>query len=212
MREIKQGLADINKGMAMQLPAATLQAFDNSVRNLQTNAFGASSEVGVLFPSVEVFTSAEQSIAIPAAFKGKKVLVSFMRGSWCPFCTLEMAHLMSYQKELSKNKVEVLVVSPMDIALLTQWKEELNFPFNIAQDKTLCLAKALGLDFELQDFVLPHYEALGIDVQAVNQTDTPELVVPAVYLLNAQGRIDFRFLDVAYGNRLDLKDWMPFFE
>lgn len=207
MRELKQGLADINKGMEMQLPAETLQAFGNSVLDLQTNVFGASSEVGVLFPSIEVFTSAEQSIDIPTAFKGKKVLISFMRGSWCPFCTLEMAHLMSYQEELSKNNVEVIVVSPMDIELLTQWKEEMNFPFTIAQDKTLRLAKALGIDFELQDFVIPHYEALGIDVKAVNQTDAPELVVPAVYLLDAQGRIDLRFLDVAYGNRLDLKEW-----
>ncbi|MGL4583819.1 MAG: redoxin domain-containing protein, partial [Flavobacterium sp.] len=113
-------------------------------------------------------------------------------------------HLMSYYKGLQENNVEVIVISPMNIELLKKWKDEIQMPFSIAQDKKLALSKSLDIDFELQDFVAPHYEALGIDVKMFNQTDKAELVLPAVYLLDESGLITFSYMDVNYGVRLNL--------
>ena len=204
MKEIKQALETISQGMQTQVPVETLTAFGNSIADLQTRDFGKTSEVGNKFANAKVLTEEGKEIGITELFEGKKVLVSFVRGSWCPFCNVEMAHLMSYYKELQKNDVEVIVISPMNIELLKKWKDEMQMPFSIAQDKELALSKALAIDFELQDFVAPHYEALGIDVKMFNQTDKAELVLPAVYLIDESGVITFRYMDVNYGARLDL--------
>lgn len=204
MKEIKQALETISQGMQTQVPVETLTAFGNSITDLQTRDFGTLSEVGMKFANVKVLTEEGKEIGIAELFEGKKVLVSFVRGSWCPFCNVEIAHLMSYYKELQDKGVEVIVVSPMNIELLKKWKDEMQMPFNIAQDKELALSKALDIDFELQDFVALHYEALGIDVKMFNQTDKAELVLPAVYLLDESGVIAFRYMDVNYGVRLDL--------
>lgn len=206
MKEIKQALEAINQGMQTQVPVETLTAFGNSIIDLQTRDFGKTSEVGNKFSNTKVLTEEGKEKGITELFERKKVLVSFVRGSWCPFCNVEMAHLMSYYKELQENDVEVIVVSPMSIELLEKWKDEMQMPFSIAQDKGLALSKALDIDFELQDFVTPHYEALGIDVKMCNQTDKAELVLPAVYLLDESGMITFRYMDVNYGTRLDLRE------
>lgn len=206
MKEIKQALEAINQGMQTQVPVETLTAFGNSIIDLQTRDFGKTSEVGNKFSNTKVLTEEGKEKGITELFERKKVLVSFVRGSWCPFCNVEMAHLMSYYKELQENDVEVIVVSPMSIELLKKWKDEMQMPFSIAQDKGLALSKALDIDFELQDFVTPHYEALGIDVKMCNQTDKAELVLPAVYLLDESGMITFRYMDVNYGTRLDLRE------
>ncbi|WP_121967183.1 peroxiredoxin family protein [Myroides sp. N17-2] len=204
MKEIKQALETISQGMQTQVPLETLTAFGNSIADLQTRDFGNTSQVGMKFANIKVIIEEGKEIGITELFEGKKVLVSFVRGSWCPFCNVEMAHLMSYYKELQENNVEVVVISPMNIELLKKWKDEMQMPFSIAQDKELALSKALDIDFELQDFVAPHYEALGIDVKMFNQTDKAELVLPAVYLIDESGVITFRYMDVNYGARLDL--------
>lgn len=205
MKEIKQVLAEVTQGMQTQLPIEVLTAFGDSIADLKTQEFGRVSEVGMAFPSVPVVDENEQLISIVDLFKGKKALVSFVRGSWCPFCNVELAHLMSYQKELEEKGVEVIVVSPMNVALLKKWKAEMQMPFRIVQDWGLAIGKALGINFELQDFVQPHYEALGLDLKLLNQTEKVELSVPAVYFVDEEGMIGYRYLDVDYSNRLDLK-------
>ncbi|MGL4581793.1 MAG: peroxiredoxin family protein [Flavobacterium sp.] len=204
MKEIKEALETISHGMQAQVPLETLTAFGNSIADLQTRDFGKSSQVGMKFTNAKVLTEEGKEIGITELFEGKKVLVSFVRGSWCPFCNVEIAHLMSYYKELQENNVEVIVISPMNIELLKKWKDEMQMPFSIAQDKELALSKSLDIDFELQDFVAPHYKALGIDVRMFNQTDKAELVLPAVYLLDESGLITFSYMDVNYGARLNL--------
>ncbi|AJH16165.1 peroxiredoxin-like family protein [Myroides profundi] len=206
MKEIKQALDTMTQGMQSQVPVETMNAFGNSIMDLHTKSFGTTSEVGMMFPSVEVVTESNQQIPIVDLFKGKKTLVSFVRGNWCPFCNIEMAHLMSYYPMLQDKGVEVIVVSPMNIELLKDWKSENKMSFPIVQDKNLVLGKALDIKFELQDFVQPHYEMLGIDLKHLNQTEKTELNIPAVYIIDDEGRISFRYMDVNYGNRLELKE------
>ncbi|MEK6493990.1 peroxiredoxin-like family protein [Myroides odoratimimus] len=206
MKEIKQALDTITQGMQSQVPVETMNAFGNSIMDLQTKSFGTTSEVGMMFPSVEVVTESNQQTPIVDLFKGKKTLVSFVRGNWCPFCNIEIAHLMSYYPTLQDKGVEVIVVSPMSIELLKDWKSEVKMSFPIVQDKNLVLGNALDIKFELQDFVQPHYEMLGIDLKHLNQTEKTELNIPAVYLIDDEGRISFRYMDVNYGNRLDLSE------
>ncbi|EHO06388.1 peroxiredoxin-like family protein [Myroides odoratimimus] len=206
MKEIKQALDTITQGMQSQVPVEILNAFGNSIADLQTKSFGTKSEVGMMFSSIEVINENNQKVSIDKLFQGKKTLVSFVRGNWCPFCNIEMAHLMSYYPMLQEKGVEVIVVSPMNIEQLREWKRELQMPFSVVQDEDLTLGEALDIKFELQDFVQPHYEMLGIDLKHLNQTEKAELNIPAVYLVDGEGRISFRYMDVNYGNRLELKE------
>jgi peroxiredoxin len=206
MKDIKQELEAMSVGMQSQVPTETLNAFGQSIADLQTKQFGKTSEEGMQFSGVAVLSEDGREISVLDLFQGKRVLVSFVRGSWCPFCNIEMTHLLAYHEELKAMNVEVMVISPMNIEAIKQWKVDMGMSFTIAQDKELKLSKSLGIDFELQDFVQPHYEALGIDVRAINDTEKAELVLPAVYLLDENGIITYRYMDVNYGNRLDLKE------
>lgn len=208
MRNIKQGLEAISVGMQSQVPTETLQAFGASIADLQLKEFGKNSQEGMLFPSTVVINEEGKEVSIVDKYRGKKVLVSFVRGSWCPFCTVEIAHLISYYEELQEMGIEVIVVSPMQIEALKQWKDEMQMPFTVVQDRSLILSKALGIDFELQDFVQPHYEALGLDLKVINHTDIAELALPAVYVVDENGIIIFRYMDVNYSERLDLQEVM----
>ncbi|MDR0228774.1 MAG: AhpC/TSA family protein [Flavobacteriaceae bacterium] len=206
MKDIKQELDVVNANIQVQLPIEILEAFGQSIADLQTKEFGKTSKVGMLFSETVVLTENKIETTIKDLFGGKKGIISFVRGNWCPFCNVEIGHLLAYYKELHAKNVEVVVVSPMAIDTLKDWKEEMNMPFAIAQDKDLELAKALGIDFELQDFVQPYYEKLGIDIKQFNQTTDVELPVPAVYVVNEEGVITFAFIDCNYTNRLDLKE------
>ena len=59
---------------------------------------------------------------------------------------------------------------------------------------------------ELQDFVLPFYNALGINLSSFNKNDDNSLPIPAVFVVNENGIIIYKFADVNYMNRIDIDE------
>ena len=68
------------------------------------------------------------------------------------------------------------------------------------------LAKQLGITFELQNYVIPIYSSMGIELSAYNSNDNNELPVPAIFVLDTNGRITYRFVDTNYMNRIDIQE------
>ena len=73
-------------------------------------------------------------------------------------------------------------------------------------DKGNIFAKQLGIAFELQDFVLPYYHALGIDLSNFNENDDNSLPIPAVFVVNESSKIIYKFADANYMNRIDIDE------
>ena len=73
-------------------------------------------------------------------------------------------------------------------------------------NKDTSFAKQLGIIFELQDFVLPFYNALGINLSSFNKNDDTSLPIPAVFVVNENGIIIYKFADANYMNRIDIDE------
>ena len=64
----------------------------------------------------------------------------------------------------------------------------------------------MGISIELQDFVLPYYQALGIDLMHFNKNNDNSLPVPAVFVIDQNGKIIYKFVDANYMNRIDIDE------
>ncbi len=142
-------------------------------------------------------------ITLSELLKDGPVVLTFYRGSWCPYCVTELSSIQKRLKKISKAGAQVLAIAPetpSETADLTEQKK-LGFLFGTDQDNEL--ATRLGLSFKLDGKTIKRYRQYGIDVPESNGTKSWELPVPATYVIDTDRTIRLAYVDEDYTKRAD---------
>jgi peroxiredoxin len=86
-----------------------------------------------------------------------------------------------------------------DHSLSTREKNEL--AFDVLYDKGNTVAELFGLVFELPEVLRPIYANFGIDIPKYNGDSTFKIPMPATYIINQEGKIQYHFVDADYTKR-----------
>ena len=133
-------------------------------------------------------------------------VVNFYRGTWCSYCNLELKALQDRNEELNSLGAKLIAVSPQspDASLTTKEKNELKF--EVLSDNNNVISKEYGLIFSLAEELRPIYLSFKIDIPSMNDEDSYELPMPAVYLINKNKEIIFSFINEDYTKRCEPQD------
>lgn len=134
------------------------------------------------------------------------VVISFYRGGWCPYCNLEFKALNDILPQIKKAGASLVGISPElpDNSLNTAQQNKLEF--EVLSDVGNIVASNYGLVMTIPSCLQPLYLEWGLDVPTVNGDDTWELPIPATYIINEDGMIEFAYVDVDYTKRMEPKD------
>ena len=133
------------------------------------------------------------------------VVLTFFRGSWCPYCRGELTEIQDRLDDFKELGVSVLAISPEVDEESIRLGKELELGFSIGHDENNELARSLGLTFKLDAKTIKQYRKYGIDVPESNGTKTWELPVPATYVIDQDMKVQFVFDDENYSKRADYK-------
>lgn len=89
---------------------------------------------------------------------GKRTLIKFFRGGWCPYCSAELVLFNEMKSELDKCNVQVVALSGDAVEEAHSHKERDNLNFTILSDPELTVVKQYGVE---------HHKALGGDTKDV---------------------------------------------
>ncbi|MEO0558432.1 MAG: peroxiredoxin-like family protein [Bacteroidota bacterium] len=144
-------------------------------------------------------TGGEMELA--AALAEGPVVLTFYRGSWCPYCNTELRDLQAVLPEIEAAGASLIAISPQqpDSSLSMQEKNDLSFP--VLSDAGNEVSRAYGLVFSVGEDVKERYAASGIDLAAINGDDAWELPVPATYVIDTNSVIRFAFVEADYTQR-----------
>ena len=131
------------------------------------------------------------------------IVVSFYRGGWCPYCSLELKALQSVNAEIEALGARLIAISPQvpDESLSTAEKNRLEF--EVLSDVDSKVADQYGLTFSLDEDLRPVYKNWGADVAVVNDDPDCKLPLPATYVINQDGKIVHSFVEEDYTERLE---------
>ena len=207
MENLKQQINELNENLAKQLPKEVLELFGKSIQDLKVkNIEGRSIGTGEMFPDFNLPNTNDEVVELNKLLQNGKVVIAFFRGSWCPYCNLELKALQDNLKQITDKNVTLVAISPQTSNYSGEFKSNHNLDFELLTDKNNTLAKQLGIAFELQNYVIPIYSSMGIELSAYNSNDNNELPVPAIFVLDTNGRITYRFVDTNYMNRIDIQE------
>ncbi len=147
-----------------------------------------------------------KEIRLKDLLKEGKVVLVFYRGQWCPYCNRQLKKLED-SLELIKDKGATLVaVTPERPENVAKTVEKTGAKYSILFDEGLKIMKAYDVDFEVPENTLTRYRNSGIDIEGNNGGNSKYLPVPAVYIIDRESTITYRFFDSDYRKRPSVQE------
>jgi peroxiredoxin len=207
MNSLAKQIENLNNELSKQVPQEVLEIFEKSITDLKTqNIENESIKIGAIVTPFSLLNIKNQLIHSKDILSKGKMILAFFRGSWCPYCNLELRELQNNIAKIAGKNATLLAVSPQstDHSMALTEKHELSF--EVLTDKNNGLAKQLGISFKLQEFALPIYQTIGINLEDFNLNDENTLPIPAVFVIDTDGTLIYKFIDTDYRNRLDIDE------
>ena len=168
-------------------------------KNLEAKFF----KVGRKAPNFELKNLAGKEIELYDVLKKQAVVLLFYRGSWCPYCNLELKEYIDYYPRFKQAGIEILAISPEQQNFTRNFQNRNTFPFPLLFDKGNKVAKKYNLKFALDEELIPLYRKLGLDIGIRNGDDDWEIPVPATIIIGTDKKIYYNFADVDYKYRAE---------
>lgn len=135
--------------------------------------------------------------------KDGPLIVTFYRGSWCPYCNIQLAEYQKHLAEWEKLGAKIVAISPELPDSTTAFAAKRNLTFPLLFDKDNAFAAKLGLVYGLPKDLKEVYKSFGIDLTTTQGNENWRLPIAATYVVGKDGKIVYHFLDVDYTRRAE---------
>src|SRR6056297_814744 len=160
-------------------------------------------ERGTKMPDAVVRDSKGVEATLRELTAGKTTVLVFFRGGWCPICTRHTGQLIKAYPQIQSTGAQMVAISPDSPESTTSNQSKNSIPFPVFSDSDLNAAKAFGLAFQVDNGTVNKYKQFGIDLESASGRDHHALPIPAVFIVDASGKIVFAHSDPDYKKRLD---------
>jgi|SRR5690554_330296 len=141
-------------------------------------------------------------VELKDVLKKGKVVLTWYRGGWCPYCNLTLHQLQEELPNFNANGAALIALTPElpDKSITTAEKNDLEF--EVLSDIGNKIAKEYGVVFKLTDEVAKMYNE-SFDMNDYNGDKSDELPLAATFIIDENGEIIYAFLDADYRNRAE---------
>jgi peroxiredoxin len=138
-------------------------------------------EVGQRAPDFKATDMDGNELRLSSLTKGRKTVLVFYRGGWCPFCNEQLSAISKDYGRFKEENAEVLAVSSESVEKGLELNKRLNLPFKLLSDK--------GLD--------------GIDAYGIRDDNIPEMVrkmgvaamsKPSTFIIDESGIVRYKYI------------------
>jgi peroxiredoxin len=137
--------------------------------------------------------------------KGQTVLI-FYRGNWCPYCSRQLKGLQDSLQLITAKGAQLVAITPEAATGIDSTIAKTGAIFPILHDAEGKLARAYEVSFKVDEKTVNRYKMAGIDILKNNNQKEAVLPVPAVYIINSEGTITYRYFDENYRKRVSVKE------
>jgi len=179
-----------------QVYAEGIEAVENS------GIVASAKQIGDQAPDFTLKNAVGTSVSLSDYLKKGKVVLTWYRGGWCPYCNLTLKALQDELPNFKAEGANLIAVTPElpDESISTSEKNDLEF--EVLSDIGNKIAKEYGIVFQLTDEVAGMYND-AFDLNNHNGDTSNELPLAATYIIDENGKIIYAFLDADYRNRAE---------
>lgn len=171
---------------------------DQSVAELaQTDIVARALKAGNIAPDFSLRDTAGDMVTLSTVLRSGPVVLSFLRGVWCPYCVAEVAAYRARANQIAECQTQVIFVTPQP----GEWQDSDHPGISVLADTGALIAQAYGLAHQVAPELMPHIARMP-----GAPTDCWVVPIPATYVISQTGEIVMAFLDTDHRQRLDPDD------
>ena len=163
-------------------------------------------KVGDTAPDFTAKNQNNKDVTLKELLKSGSVVILFYRGEWCPYCNRQLKALEDSLALIKAKGANIIAVSPEKLENINKTIEKTKVTYNIVTDENSQIMNAYKVAFELDEKTTEKYKGYGINLIERNGSSGNNLPVPAVYIINKEGKITYRYFDVNFRNRASVQE------
>jgi len=135
--------------------------------------------------------------SLQSLMEEKPTVLLFYRGGWCPYCNRHLAEIRDVEEEVTNLGFHIIGISPDSPENIRQTGNDKNLKYRLFSDGDGTLIKKTGLAFQAP---AKYGDMLKENSGGGNKEGF--LPVPAVFVVNQKGVIQFEYINPDYSTRL----------
>jgi len=176
---------------------------DQSMEEIASSGMVQNSlQVGDRTPNFTLISTQGETVELQNLMRSGAVVISFFRGAWCSYCSLELRALEEILPAILNLKASLVSISPQTSRQRRMIAEE-NLTHPILIDTGNQVAREFGIVYQMGESLRELYAEFNLPVARFNGDETYELPVPATFIIDSAGMIAYRYVDPDYRKRID---------
>lgn len=158
--------------------------------------------IGQSAPDIILFSSDGTPFNLRQKIAQKPTVLLFYRGGWCPFCNAQLSQIQEIEDELSEMGYQLLAISPDTPSALQKTSKDKELSYELISDYQLKATTQFGLAFHISEDYNSKVKSIGGKTARLAGDDKSTLPVPAVYIFDTDGMIQFQYANPNYKVRI----------
>ncbi|MDP9264454.1 MAG: AhpC/TSA family protein [Acidobacteriota bacterium] len=201
---LRARLEGIQANTRAYVPAEKLAITERAIEELRQSGIAQRVlPLGAKAPEFELADGNGKSFRSVEALTRGRLVVSFYRGRWCPYCVAELESLQAVLPQVQDVGASLVAISPQTPkhSGFTADQHELRFP--VLSDPGNGVARRFGLVYRLPQELEQLYRGIFINLPNSNGDQSWELPLPATFILERDGTVLYASADVDHMRRTE---------
>jgi peroxiredoxin len=152
--------------------------------------------IGEQIPNRVLRTATGAAVSTDSLFEGKRSILIFYRGGWCPYCSLHLSEVGKNEEALLDLGYQIVAVSPDAPAALQATASKQELPYALLSDSQGEFMEALGIAFQAPE---KHESILAKGSEGQNTHSIP---VASLFIIDETRTILFEYINPDYKTRI----------
>lgn len=171
------------------------------IEQLQTSGIASGMQAGQRAKDFKLTDALGQEVILYEELAKGPVILVFYRGSWCPFCNLQLKAYQQILPQIHALGAQLIAVSPQKPDYSLSMKEKENLDFQVLSDPSGLVTAKYNLLFEVPQEVKGVMESFGLNLSEFNQTARWILPVPATFMIDERATIRSAYVNPNFMQR-----------
>jgi peroxiredoxin len=177
-----------------------LKDFTNRLKSVEKKVIQPGSKA----PAFRLVNAMGFMVSLEDLLRQGSVVISFYRGSWCPYCNEEIKALQENLPQIREQGANLVAISPELPDNSLSLVEKMSLEFEVLSDRHNMVARQYGIVFELSREIKKIYiEYFDLDLASINGDGRWELPIPATFIVDRHGTVVGVFADSDYTKRME---------
>jgi len=201
-RPLREILAERKERIAQYVPAESQTLHARVVEELRKQQVAERAlAVGATAPDFELNDQNGKPVRSGELLSHGRLVISFFRGRWCPFCVGQMEAVNLVLPQVSDAGASFVAISPQTIHQSFLMADQHQLHFRLLSDAGNTVARQFGLTYQVPDEQQHLYRRTFVNLPFVNGDPSWELPIPATYIVEPDRTISWASIDPDYTNR-----------